>query len=245
MKKFRWEIMLGSSLVLLSAVLYFVHYLIFRDPHHIFIYLVGDIAFVPVEVLLVTMIIHKLLEEREKRAKMEKLNMVIEVFFSEIGTRLLAVFSDADPRLDMIRKELAVTNNWTDKEFQGVRSRLHHDCDIDIRKIDINSLRADLIGKRDFFVRLLENPVLLEHEHFTEILRSVFHLTEELANRADTGQLPDTDLTHLSGDIKRAYRLLIDQWLNYMIYLRSNYPYLFSLAVRLNPFDQTATAVVR
>ncbi len=45
---------------------------------------------------------------------------------------------------------------------------------------------------------------------------------------------------HLSGDIRRAYSILITEWLAYMKHLKSDYPYLFSLAVRTNPFDQTA-----
>ncbi|GAH70014.1 unnamed protein product, partial [marine sediment metagenome] len=40
MKRFRWQIILGLSLVTLSAIVYFIHYVIFRDIHHIFIYLV-------------------------------------------------------------------------------------------------------------------------------------------------------------------------------------------------------------
>ena len=68
MKKIlNWQVFLGISLVALSAVFYLVHYAIFRDSHHIFIYLLGDIAFVPIEVLLVTLIIHRLLSAREKR----------------------------------------------------------------------------------------------------------------------------------------------------------------------------------
>jgi hypothetical protein len=51
------------------------------------LYLVSDIAFLPVEVLLVTMIIHRLLEDNEKKARLDKLNMVIETFFSEMGQR--------------------------------------------------------------------------------------------------------------------------------------------------------------
>ena len=89
MKRFSWQIVLGLSLIVLSIVFYLIHYVIFRDPHHIFIYMIGDIAFVFVEVLLVTLIIHRLLDEREKRARLEKLNMVIGTFFSEVGTRLV------------------------------------------------------------------------------------------------------------------------------------------------------------
>jgi hypothetical protein len=246
MKHFRWQILLTGFLLLLSAVFYFIHYLIFHDAHHIFIYLVGDIAFVPIEVLLVTVIIHQLLSAREKNARMEKLNMVIGAFFSEVGTQLLTYFSDWDPKLDTIRNDLMVTNNWTHQEFLNVSKRLKKfDYDIDIRKVDLASLRKFLREKIDFLLRLLENPSLLEHESFTELLWAVFHLAEELAARDSVKKLPDTDQVHLAGDIKRVYVLLVHQWVNYMGHLKDNFPYLFSLAMRINPFDQEASPIVQ
>ena len=89
MKRFDWQIFLGLSLVALSVFFYFVHYAIFQDAHHIFLYLIGDIAFVPIEVLFVTLIVHRLLNEREKRSMLKKLNMVIGTFFCEVGIKLL------------------------------------------------------------------------------------------------------------------------------------------------------------
>jgi len=246
MRRLNWQVLLGIVLILSSAILYLIHYAIFRDAHHIYIYLLGDIAFVPIEVLLVTLIIHRLLSDREKRAKLEKLNMVIGSFFSEAGTLLLTYFSDLDPKLDTIRKHLVVTNNWSEQEFLSVSNRLRsYDYKVEIRKVDLAGLRSFLVGKREFLLRLLENPTVLEHESFTELLRAVFHLTEELERRESIGQLPDTDYAHLAGDVKRAYTLLVQQWLDYMKYLKNNYPYLFSLAMRTNPFDETASPLVR
>ena len=92
---------------------------------------------------------------------------------------------------------------------------------------------------------MLENPTLLEHESFTELLRAVFHLLEELVNRDALSDLPDTDLDHLSGDIGRVYGLLVGEWLDYMHHLKNNYPYLFSLSMRMNPFDTDASPVVK
>ena len=246
MRGIHWQVILGAVLVALSAVVYVVHYMIFRDAHHIFIYLVGDIAFVFFEVLLVTLIIHKLLTDRERRSRLEKLNMVIGAFFSEVGTHLLTYFSDFDPKLDQIRAELVVTQGWTEREFSAVSRRLKtYDYGIEIQKVELAELRAFLVGKRNFLLRLLENPNLLEHESFTELLRAVFHLTEELGNREDVTGLPDSDLTHIAGDIKRAYVQLVRQWLDYMRHLKDNYPYLFSLAIRTNPFDREASPIVK
>lgn len=124
MKHFSWQVKLGAFLLTLSTLIYFIHYAIFRDAHHIFLYLIGDIAFIPVEVLLVSLIIHRLLEVREKRIRLEKLNMAIGVFFSEMGTKLLMYFSDCDPGLDTIRNDLMVTDDWSEEEFMRVSKRL-------------------------------------------------------------------------------------------------------------------------
>lgn len=246
MKRISWQILLGLSLIVLSALLYLGHYAIFRDTHHIFIYMIGDIAFVPIEVLLVTLIIHRLLTERERKSRLEKLSMVIGAFFSEIGTNALAYFSDSDPELEKIKKDLIVSNDWTAREFLSVSKRLkNYNYEVDFKKVNFETLRVLLMGKKDFLLRLVENPVLLEHESFTEHLQAIFHLTEELAKREDFKQLPDTDLQHLAGDIKRAYNLLTSEWLDYMKHLKTNYPYLFSLAMRTNPFDQDASPIVK
>lgn len=246
MKRLNWLLVLGVVLILSSTIFYLVHYVIFKDVHHIFIYLLGDVAFIPIEVLLVTLIIHRLLIIREKRAMLEKLNMIIGAFFSEVGTRLLTYFSGFDPKLDKIRNDLIVTNDWSEQEFIYVFQRLKdYDYEVEIAKVDLEDLRSFLMGKSDFLLRLLENPNLLEHESFTDLLRAVFHLTEELTSREDIRQLPDTDYKHFSGDIKRAYNLLVNEWLDYMKYLKNNYPYLFSLAMRTNPFDQEASAIVK
>ena len=110
MKKCNWQMSLGIILIIISVIVYLIHYAIFRDPHHIFIYLIGDIAFVFIEVLMVTLVIHSLLNIREKRERLEKLNMLIGVFFSEVGTRLLVLLSDSDPNLEDIKQNLIVTS---------------------------------------------------------------------------------------------------------------------------------------
>jgi hypothetical protein len=82
-------VLLAISLVLLAGVLHFIHYLLFRDMHHIFLYLVGDIAFLPLEVLFVVLIVERFLSRREQNLKLQKLNMVLGAFFSELGNYLL------------------------------------------------------------------------------------------------------------------------------------------------------------
>lgn len=241
-----WKILLGLILIALSAFVYYIHYLIFRDPHHIFIYLIGDIAFVFFEVLLVTLVIHQLLHDREKRSLLNKLNMVIGAFFSEVGSELLKFFSSFDPGVSDISEELIITKNWSDKEFSRMSKKIKgYHYQIDSKKGNLDVLKNFLKEKRPFLLTLLENPNLLEHESFTNLLWAVFHLTEELVHRRSLKGLPEADYQHLSGDIKRVYSLLIVEWINYMKHLKNNYPYLFSLALRTNPFDIEASVEVR
>ncbi|MCJ7618138.1 MAG: potassium channel family protein [Desulfobacterales bacterium] len=186
-----------------------------------------------------------MLNKREKQTILKKLNMIIGVFFSEVGTKLLIIFSDLDLEINNIREYLIVKNNWNKKDFMEVGKLLkNHKYDIEVKRVDFDELHSFLLKKRIFLLGLLENPILHENEYFTEVLRAVFHLTEELDWRKDFSILPDTDKAHLKGDIIRAYKLLADQWLDYMRYLNGNYPYLFSLAMRTNPFNKDIDPVV-
>jgi len=245
MKKLNWQILLGLILVLVSAILYFIHYLIFKDAHHIFIYLLGDIAFLPIEVLFVTLIIDRVLNLREKKTMLEKLNMVIGAFFSEVGLKLIYLFEEFDLNVAEIKKDIAGIEKWKDKDFLRQSGSVDkYKCNINSKQSDLDGLKTFLSQRRSFLLRLLENPNLLEHESFTALLWAVFHLTEELEYRNSLKDLPDTDCDHLSGDIKRAYLLVIKEYLAYIRHLKTNYPYLFSLAARTNPFNDEASPIV-
>lgn len=240
-----WRVRLGIGLVAVSLVLYVVHYLIFHDFHHIAIYTVHDIAFLPLEVLLVTMVLHELLERRAKREMLHKLNMVIGAFFSEVGNQLLGMLATFDASSSDARQRLLVRADWTPKQFAAARAALAEtEHPIDASAGDLAAVRDFLITKRDFLLRLLENPNLLEHESFTDTLWAVFHLAEELEARPGVTDLPATDLAHLGGDIKRAYSALAGQWVGHLEHLKASYPYLFSLAVRTNPLDPNAPILV-
>jgi hypothetical protein len=187
-----------------------------------------------------------MLSRRDKQIRMNKMNMVIGVFFSEVGIKLIRAFSDADPNFEEIQKGLMVTEKWTHQDFLAVSHHLKNfKYGIEISRVDLASLKDFLLRQRDFLVRLLENPILLEHEFFTDLLRAVFHLAEELSYREDLTRLPDTDMAHIAGDMNRAYHLLVHQWVDYMEHLKVHYPYLFSLAMRTNPFDRQSTPIFK
>ena len=197
------RVLFGLLLIFLSVFFYSLHYAIFRDLHHIFLYLIGDIAFVFIEVLLVTLIIHHILNEREKQAMIKKLNMVIGAFFSEAGTPLLKFFSKFDTESETLAKHLIVDSSWSPEHFDKMQVILKkHEYKIDSRTGDLQGLQTFVVEKRVFLLRLLENPNLLEHEEFTELLWAVFHLAEELSYRKSVTDLPETDFLYDNSSAK-------------------------------------------
>ncbi len=245
MRRYSNLIILAVILILLSAMLYFVHYLIFHDVNHIFIFLLGDLAFLPLEVFLVVIVIERMLASREKQAIMQKLNMVVGAFFSEVGNELLQRVLGCFEKSDDIRQHLNVNQNWSRADFnKAIAFARTIKGEIDFGCLDLNDLKMFLVQKRQFLLALLENPNLLEHERFTDQLWATFHLTEELEARESLAGLPASDLKHIAIDTQRVYRLLIVEWLFYTAHLKSKYPYLFSLVARTHPFQERSSPVV-
>jgi hypothetical protein len=247
MKKYlNWTISVSLLLITASAITYTIHYFIFQDVHHIFIYMIGDIGFLFLDVLLVILFIERVLARREKRSIMKKLNMVIGTFFSEVGLELLEKFSDFTQNSQVLEKQLEIKPNWNKKHFkQAITATQSFPYEIKIDKANLSNLREFLLNKRSFMLRLLENPNLLEHERFTDLLWAIFHLTEELAFRGDKlKELPDSDYSHLAGDLKRAYSQITTEWVAYTEHLQRSYPFLFSLAARINPMNPQASPLV-
>lgn len=245
MKPFRWKIWLSLSLLWLSVVFYIINYLIFHDVDHMVRLFLGQLGFLPISVLLVTIIINQLLNLHAKRSKLAKLNMVIGAFFSEVGLELLKTLCAFDVKNQDFHDQIKSIDRWTAQELLAFKKNLPgYSFDFHLAAGDLDFLRSFLLDRRDFLLRLLENPNLLEHDAFSNLLLAVFHLTEELAQRHDLGHLPEHDQEHLGGDLERVYTLLIGQWLDYMQHLKNNYPYLFSLALRTNPFDPQASVEI-
>ena len=244
-RRYGFFLTLGLIFLVLSGITYFTHYLIFRDVHHIFLYMVGDLAFLPLEVLLVVIIIARILTHREKQAKLQKLNMVIGAFFSEVGNRLLSnLLAHFDNRSE-ISQHLNIAQSWTKKDFRKAADFAYHlEVEVDCRNLDLESLKASLAQNRGFVLTLLGNPNLLEHDRFTDLLWAVTHLDEELEARPSVSNLPDKDLKHIAGDIKRLYDHLASEWLDFVEHLKSKYPFLFSLVLRTHPFQEHPSPMI-
>ncbi len=241
-----WIFRIAVLLFVASAFSYTIHYFIFRDAHHIFIYMIGDFGFLFLDVLLVLLIIERLLASREKKSIMHKLNMVIGTFFSEVGLELLRCFNDFVENAEQLEGEVLINPQWGKKNFQEAQSKaisFKYSIVFDVDKLE--KLRDFLKSNHSFLVRLLENPILLENQRFTDLLWAVFHLSEELNFRESLQNLPDTDIAHLKTDLRRAYSRITAEWIAYAEHLKGRYPFLFSLAARINPMNPDASPIVQ
>jgi len=54
MKRLSFIVYLAIGCLLLSVILYLIDYLIFRDAHTLFLYLMSSLAFLPLEILIVS-----------------------------------------------------------------------------------------------------------------------------------------------------------------------------------------------
>jgi hypothetical protein len=237
---------IAVALVIAALALHGIHYLIFRDLHHVAIYGFGDIAFIPVEILVISLVVDRLLEERKRQSIREKMNMVIGTFFSALGQPLLENMCVVLQDEGEVRACLSIDPDWTAERIRQAKGTIP-ELKIKVRPAqeDMEALRELLTEHRDFMLRLLQNPILIEDEDFAALLWALSHLQEELAARGDLDQLPQSDINHLIGDIRRVYSHLLREWLQYMSHLSDNYPFLYSFQARTNPLRTDADVTVR
>lgn len=245
MKKRTTNALLTVLLVAASLAIYLFQLAEFRTPRDTAFYFLQDMAFLPLQAAAVTILLGKVLSNREKRERLQKINMAISAFFSEAGTAVmirLAGFS-RDPQ--EIRTSLRITAEWTGKDFRAAARQLKkRRFPVVCRTEELPALKALLVEKRRFLLAMLGNPNLMEHDTFSDMLWAVFHLADELSIREDFADLTEEDALHLANDIERALGAILVQWVNHLAHLQVDYPYLFSLELRRNPLHGGNGAIV-
>jgi len=195
---------------------------------------------------LVANVVEHVAFRKERARRRQKTMMLVGIFFTQVGTSLLATCARADPGRQDLARLLSgpefVDSPASDGITGALSSRSSH---IDCRALDLAALREALGGKIEVLSVLLQNPDLEEHSRFTDLLQALLHLWQELSHRDEFSCLPETDTAHLSGDLNRVYGLLVLEWVVYLGHLKRHYPYLYSLALRTNPFDDNASVVIR
>ena len=242
----RWEFRLGALFLLISIAVYALKtYLLGSESITDTVrYLFNAFGFLFISVFMTSLVINELLALRDKKERKEKTEIIMGTFFSEVGIPLLKTISRSDLDQQTFHALFRQKIPWSEVTSQ-YNELLKNKTKLDISCLDLEATMQYLHTKREFLLRLLENPVLLKHSEFTELLRALFHMSEELDNRPCFCSLPASDIAHLTGDIVRVYDQTKKMWISHMNYLYENYPYLFSLALRMNPFDPDVDPIVR
>ena len=250
-KRLSWKVKFSIVMVLLIIIIYGSNYLVLGDAEHIISYVWTHLGFIPVDILLVAFLLDEIIEKKEKEAMLEKLDMLMSTFFSEVGNDLISQLSSVN-KYTANTENLKLIKNWDDKDYDAKLAELKsasNDFQADVPKEEreefLENLRVFLASKREFIINLMTNPNLLEKEEFTGLITAILHLDEELEHRKDLALVQDADFGHLNGDMQRVYGKLVYEWVYYLKYLNKHYPYMIALIVRTNPFDADADVYVK
>lgn len=221
---------------MLSICIYYIQYTLYHDSETTVFYFLQDLAFVPVQVVMVTLILNRFLSIIESRKKAKKINVIISTFFVEAGISVLTALAVFNRNNDGLRLILG-TEGFDRKKAVLLKKQVREfGYDIEASPENLRELAAVLDKYRDYMLNMLGNDNLLEHDSFTDMLWAAFHVADELKTRDNLDGSDQDDLSHLANDILRAYMAMNVEWINYMSYLHDEYPFLYAMAIKKNPY---------
>lgn len=220
-----------------SALLYAIHYLIFRDLHHLAIFGLHELAFVPLEVILVTLGLDQLVEKTHREEARSKVSIIETLYFNESGGTMLRYLTSFDPDAARLRELLQVTEDWRSSDFrQAIRQLKSYPFLLDLDRIDFFGLHYHLSQRHEYYRSMLENPALTQSEAFTEMIMKIYLLWEELDGRTNLYQLPEKDRSYLAELLHEIYRELTEYWLDNVYNHSIHNRFRLHRAVESNPF---------
>lgn len=222
-KYHRDDILFTVLLLFLSAVFYIVHLFIFDDLHHIMIFGMSDLAFLPIEVILVSLILHRVVTANEKKRRMGKVYMVIEVFFTGLGFDMLKIFASSDSNIEQVEDTFVMDKNWKMRTMK--KNMLSYIPDLNLTSKEYTTLQDTISYKSEKIERLIENPMLIEHDTFSDLLMAIYHFYKELVGISDFNKLSKNEEIKLKKDAERVYLLLCIEWIEYLNHTKTHYPY--------------------
>lgn len=228
MKSLKHYLFVSGILIFLSGIMFLTHFLIFGQLGNTMYYSLMSLCFIPINILAVTLVFEKLVERRTRIERLSKLNMLVGLFFSDIGFNLLKLIVAGDEKVQSLGLDF--------NDLKSCRNKLNdHNHEVDFYKINYPELKELVIGGRDILSSLISNENILEHESFANLLMSLMHLRDEIMFLKHK-ELTKEDCDHLKGDLVRVYKDLTFQWIDYLSHLKQFYPYQYNSAIKFNPF---------
>lgn len=198
-----------------SGVLYLLHYLIFRDLHHIGIFFLHELAGMPLEVILVSLFFDRIIEKTHEEENQSKLSIIETLFFNESGGNMLRYLSAFDPNFSLLSDILAVRMDWKSVDYQSAKIHLKdYPFHLDVEKVDFFGLHYHLDERKDYYRNILENPALTQSNEFTEMVMKIHLMWEELDCRTDLYNLDLHEKHYLGELLTEIYQELVEYWLD-------------------------------
>ena len=122
-KRLSWKVKFSIVMVLLIIIIYGSNYLVLGDAEHIISYVWTHLGFIPVDILLVAFLLDEIIEKKEKEAMLEKLDMLMSTFFSEVGNDLISQLSSVN-KYTANTENLKLIKNWDDKDYDAKLAEL-------------------------------------------------------------------------------------------------------------------------
>ena len=217
-------------LIAVSAAIYLLQIAIFHEERTTAFYILQDLAFMPVTIAIATLAVGEIINDREKKDRLEKTRMLTSSFFTGMGAYLMHEIlgmTNADAFIhEVVRSgaDLPGTEEETRKRIQEAKLAVHIDV------AGYTKARQIITANQTNILVIASNPLIIEHECFTEMLWGVFHLMDEFRLRGTWDDLSKEDIYHFNQDFVEVLRLMLMNWVGNARYLKETYPAFYAAA---------------
>lgn len=215
------NVIIISVLLAISACIYGMQIFIFKDVRNTEFYIFQDMAFIPISIAITTVVVGELLDINNKRDSRKKTRMLTSTFFSDIGFELMSMLA----LISNIDEELLYTINAPEiPESDKITAIKNSGLTVNAN-MGMYTVISDIIiaSKTDILI-LSSNPMLYDHECFSDLLWELLHLMDEFRLRGNYVKLTPDDLTELNSDFAQVLELLLINWVVNAKYLKETYP---------------------
>ena len=226
------------SLLFLTILFQGLYFVAFNDRQYVYFTIVHGIVEAPFNMLVTGVLFNYILNRKEKSSEKGKTDMLIGIFYSEVGNELLRLFLESDRYVEYFREKFMIKREWKEADYKKLileSDSIEHS--INIENIDLLKLKEKLGNVTGLSMDLLTSTSLQNKDDFNIIVNNVFYLKGELDDRNIEAGLEEYEKVHLQKIVNELYLKLIKMWVSHMYYRQSSNEQMFVKALIKSPFD--------
>lgn len=230
--KYKNIIILGFTLTIFSALLYFVNYLFFGNAEHLLKVFGEELAFMPIYIFITAVVAEHLLSRSERKEISRRTNSLIGTFFNEIGYDIIRALIKHDSNFSILNLKIQFDNGFNPETIKNIKKIAGtHIYGAPKGNEDILEIGQLMNEKKEFFLIMMSNASLMEKDEFSKLLLSVNHIYEALKTMGDVSNMDQELIDHLHSDLQNMYRCLIGVWSGYLSMIEKEDLYLYKLTI--------------